>query len=96
MLYSFRAVCTATFVIDTNQEQRLRLPQNTVDVEPVTKKTHLDRRRRIIPPITTGKTPGYLSRTMMQNAIITCMDAQGEVIVVWTLFPAVYLHTKVF
>ena len=68
-------------MMDPNQEQRLRLLQNTVDVAPVTKKTHLDRRRIIISPIDTGKAPGYLSRTIMQNAIITCMDAQGEVLV---------------
>ena len=75
MLYSFRVLCTAPSVMDPNKEQRLRLPHNTVDVAPVTKKTHLDRRQMIISPITTEKNPGSLSRTMMQNDIINCMDA---------------------
>ena len=76
LMYSARVVCTYTSISDHILSQRLRLPQASFAVEPVSNIKQLARRNNIIPPMPTWKTPSALSKASRQNVIIARMYAQ--------------------
>ena len=64
-----------------NNEQMFRFMQAYVAVEPVSNRTHLERRREIISPMPTGQNRAEFSRETRRHAIIVCMASQGGVLV---------------
>ena len=73
--------CAYISMPDIKLAERLKLPHVSIDVAPVSNRTHLDSKWWLISQMIIGQTPVALSREMRGNSIKHHMAAQGGVII---------------